>query len=407
MVNRRPRIAMLSVHSCPVGNLGAKDTGGMSVYVRELARELGKQGFPVDIYTRVHDPRDSQIYYLGQNARLIHLRAGEDKSINKLAVYPYLPDFAQNLDSFRKDNGLQYDLIFSHYWLSGLVGKYLQQWWDIPHIMAFHTVGAIKNAIGIGEAEPTLRIETETHLARTCHRVIATTEKEKNALIQLYGASSERISVIPCGVNFDIFQPVDREMTKSKLGFNSEDIILYVGRMEPLKGVDRLVQAMAYLQNGHKARAVIIGGDGHSRDELERLKELSHNLHIEDSVTFQGMIKHEELPNYYSAATACVIPSYYESFGLVALESLACGTPVIANDVGNLKNIIHQGKTGYIVLDNSPYNLADKINLLLSNSDVEAALYIRASVSRFSWPNVARQFIEKVLDNHAYVRVAS
>ena len=114
------RIAILSAHSCPVGNLGAKDTGGMSVYIRELAHELGEQGHRVDVYTRAHDPRDRQIYALGQNARLIHLKAGEDEEIHKLAVYPYLPDFACNLENFRKHNSLQYDLVFSHYWLSGL-----------------------------------------------------------------------------------------------------------------------------------------------------------------------------------------------------------------------------------------------------------------------------------------------
>ncbi len=184
-----------------MGNLGAKDTGGMSVYIRELARELGKQGLLVDVYTRVHDPRDSQIVELGENARLIHLRSGEDENIHKLAVYSYLPDFACNLESFRKHNGLQYDLVFSHYWLSGWVGDYLQGWWKVPHIMMFHTLSVAKNAVGVGEDEPELRIETEGHLVRDCHRIIAATETEKEELILHYGASPEKIGVIPCGVN--------------------------------------------------------------------------------------------------------------------------------------------------------------------------------------------------------------
>ena len=400
MKNGQPRIAMISVHSCPVGNLGAKGTGGMSVYVRELARELGKYGFGIDIYTRVHDPQDKQIYQLGRNARLMHLRAGEDKSIDKLAVYPYLSDFARNLDDFRKGEGLRYDLIFSHYWLSGLAGKYLQQWWDVPHVMAFHTVGAIKNAIGIGETEPNLRIDTERYLARNCHRIISPTEDEKNALIQLYGASPERIDVIPCGVNLDVFQPLDSELAKERLGFNGDNIILYVGRIEPLKGIDRLLRAMACLQSGLKIRVVIVGGDEHSRDEIEKLKGLARSLHLEDSVIFTGMIKHEELPAFYSAAVACVIPSYYESFGLVALESMACGTPVIANDVGSLRNIIRQGRTGYVLDNNYACNLADKIALLISAPDIQSALSIRASVSHFSWSNIAQQVVEKVLDNY-------
>jgi len=397
MPARQLKIAMLSVHSCPIGNLGAKDTGGMSVYVRELARQLGKQGLLVDVYTRVHDPNDNQIVKLGQNARLIHLRAGEGEDIHKLAVYCYLPNFACNLENFRKHNGLRYDLVFSHYWLSGWVGESLQRWWNVPHVTMFHTLGAVKNAIGIGEDEPELRIETERYLIKNCHRIIAATEKEKEELILHYGASPERISVVPCGVNLELFQPMDKEMAKQQLGFGDDKIILFVGRIEPLKGIDQLLVAMTRLQNSHGLRLVIIGGDDHSQYELERLQRLSRDLHIQDSVTFLGLIKHEQLPYFYSAADVCVVPSYYESFGLVTLESLACGTPVVATDVGDLKSVIRQGKTGYVVIDNTPHHLADKIALLLSrpSPDTESALSIRASVSRFGWPNIAEVIIEE------------
>jgi D-inositol-3-phosphate glycosyltransferase len=389
-----------------VGNLGAKDTGGMSVYIRELARELGKQGLLVDIYTRVHAPKDKQIYRLSQNAQLIHLRAGEDEEIHKLAVYTYLPNFADNLENFRRQNSLNYDLVFSHYWLSGRVGQYLQHRWNVPHVMMFHTLGAIKNAIGIGEDELELRIETERHLAGNRHHTIATTEKEKEELIRHYGASPERISVIPCGVNLELFQPVDKKMAKQQLGFGDDKIILFVGRISPLKGIDQLIRAMTYLQNGQGLRLVIIGGDENSQSEMERLQKLSRKLHIESSVTFLGMIKHEKLPCFYSAADVCVIPSYYESFGLVALESMACGTPVVANNVGDLKSIIHQGGTGYVVMDNAPHCLAEKIALLLSKSSpgMKSALSIRESVTRFSWSHIAQEIIREcrlVLANYS------
>lgn len=388
---------MLSVHSCPIGNLGAKDTGGMSVYTRELARELDKQGHSVDIYTRAHDPVDSQIVNLGQHARLIHLRAGQEEEIHKLAVYSYLPDFACNLENFRKNNGLQYDLVFSHYWLSGWVGKYLQQWWHVPHVIMFHTLGAIKNAIGIGEDEPELRIVTETDSARTCHHIIATTEIEKEELIQHYGASPGKISVIPCGVNLGRFQPVDKEKAKRQLGLADDKIILFVGRIEPLKGVEQLLKAMPYLQNIQGLRLVIIGGDEYNQQEIEKLQKLSRELHIQDSITFRGLIKHEQLPYFYSAADACVVPSYYESFGLVALESLACGTPVLATDIGDLKSIIRQGETGYVVADNTPQHLADKIALLLSRApDMKSALKTRTSVSGFDWSNIAEAVIREL-----------
>ena len=165
MVMNKLRMAILSVHSCPMGNLGARDTGGMSVYIRELARALGQQGHYVDVYTRVHDPADPQIVDIARNARLIHLSVGQEEAIPKLALYSYLPEFACNLENFRKSAGLQYDLVFSHYWLSGMVGEYLQQWWHVPHIAMFHTLGAVKNAIGIGEDEPELRMVTERESA--------------------------------------------------------------------------------------------------------------------------------------------------------------------------------------------------------------------------------------------------
>jgi len=388
---------MVSAHSCPVGSLGAKDTGGMSVYIRELAHELGKQGHLVDVYTRAHDPRDSQIYELGRNARLIHLEAGEVEDIQKLVVYSYLPDFACNLENFREHDGLQYDLIFSHYWLSGLVGEYLQQRWNVPHITMFHTLGAVKNAIAIGENEPELRIETERDLAQNCHHIIAPTEKEKEELVRHYGALPERIGVVPCGVNLEQFKPVDKESARQYLGFSNDKIILFVGRIDPLKGIDKLIKAIPYLRNIRGLRLVVIGGGEQNQREIEQLQKLSCNLNIQDSVTFLGLIKHAQLPYFYSAADVCVVPSYYESFGLVALESLACGTPVVATDVGNLKSIIRQGEMGYVITDNAPHRLANKIALLLSkpSTDTESALSIRASVSRFSWSNIAEAIIRE------------
>jgi len=401
MPSSQLRIAMLSAHSCPVGKLGTKDTGGMSVYIRELARELGKQGHLVDVYTRVHDPKDRQIYELNQNARLIHLRAGEDEEIQKLAVYFHLPEFVSNLENFRKQNDLQYDLIFSHYWLSALAGTYLQQWWHVPHITMFHTLGAVKNAIKErdclvpGESEPELRIETERDVVQKCHHVVAPTEREKTELIRHYGALSEKISVVPCGVNLEQFKALDKTQARQYLGFDNDKIILFVGRIDPLKGIDKLIKALPYLRNIQGLRLLVIGGGEHSQHEIEQLQKLACSLKIQNSVAFLGLVKHEQLPYFYSAADVCVVPSYYESFGLVALESLACGTPVVATDVGDFKSIIRQGKTGYVLKDNAPHRLADKIALLLSrpNTDTKSARLIRATVSKFSWSDIAEAII--------------
>jgi D-inositol-3-phosphate glycosyltransferase len=369
----------------------------MGVYIREVAVEMGKKGHLVDIYTRTHGPEDEPIVQLGQNTRLIHLRAGEDRDIHKLMVYRHVPSFACNLENFRKRADLSYDLVVSHYWLSGCAGEYLQRWWNVPHVITFHTLGAIKNAIGIGENEPELRIETEKHLVRDCHRTIATTAKEKEELVVRYGALPDKIAVIPCGVNLDLFKPADKEKAKQELGLGDDKIVLYVGRIEPLKGVDQLLRAMTYLQNGQRIKLLIVGGDENSREEIERLQKLSQALHVERLVAFPGMIKHNMLPRVYSAADVCVIPSYYESFGLVPLESLACGTPVVATDVGDLENIVRQGETGYVVRDNAPYHLAEKIALVLSRSrsGTESAGLIRESVTGFGWSNIARRIVEQ------------
>jgi D-inositol-3-phosphate glycosyltransferase len=340
---------MIAAHSCPVGELGAKDTGGMSVYIRELARELSRQGHTVDVYTRVHDPDDPIMEGLGEGARLIHVRAGQEARINKLEVYGYLPEFTRNLENFRESNGQKYDLIFSHYWLSGLVGQDLQRKWRVPHAIMFHTLGAVKNAIGIGESDPALRIAAEKELIDSCQSVIAATDGGKKELERYYGAAPEKISIIPCGVNMALFQPVAQNLARQKLGLTDDKVLLYVGRLDPLKGAGRLLEAVPYLNDFHGLKLIIIGGDESSRSEIEKLQKQCADLGITNKVIFQGTVKQTELPVFYSAADVCVVPSYYESFGLVALESLACGTPVVSSDVGNAKNLINQGKTGYVV----------------------------------------------------------
>jgi D-inositol-3-phosphate glycosyltransferase len=385
----KPRIAILSVHSCPLGELGTEDTGGMSVYIREVARQLGGMGFLVDVYTRVHDPRDEQIYELGRNARLIHLRAGREE-ISKLAVFCYLPLFALELESFRKEHHIQYDLVFSHYWLSGWAGDSLKRLWDVPHVTMFHTLGAVKNSLGLGMDEPELRIETEKYLVKNCDRTIAATEREQEMMVQLYGATPEKISVIPCGVNLDLFQPEDKDKAREALGLGKQKVILFVGRIQALKGVEQLIRAMSCLVE-RNFRLVIVGGGKQSQPEVDRLQQLARELRLADAVEFRGLIKNELLPRYYSAADVSVIPSYYESFGLTALESLACGTPVVATDVGNLTSIIRPGETGYVVSSNGPPQLAEKIDLVLSQSDrrPEISLSIRNSVAGFGWANTA------------------
>ena len=396
---------MLSVHSCPLGQLGGKDTGGMNVYVRELAQALGQQGHWVDIYTRAHDVRDEQIYYPSQNVRLIHIKAGGVKDMGKLVQYSHLPDFASNLEDFRASHKLEYDLVHSHYWLSGQVGQWLADLWHVPNVVMFHTLGLVKNRLAVGENETELRLETERELVRNCRRIIAATEKEKGDLVAYYQASPETISVIPCGVNLELFKPTAKDGARQMLGLNGNKVILFVGRVEPLKGIDRLLEAISHLKKQPVLKLVIIGGDDSSQFELAKLRALSRDLGIKNSVSFLGSVPQKRLPLFYSAADICVVPSYYETFCLVILESLACGTPVVATNVGAAASLIQQGDTGYLVADNTPYNLAQGIERLLSvkKNGADYASSIRKSVLGFDWSNIAQALIEEytlVLTSH-------
>jgi D-inositol-3-phosphate glycosyltransferase len=275
--------------------------------------------------------------------------------------------------------------------------------------MMFHTLGAVKNAIGIGEDEPELRLNEEKQITRYCHRIIASTEREKNALRRYYDVSPEKVSVIPCGVNLDLFRPEDKLAARKKLGLGDGKIILCVGRVERLKGIDKIIQALPYLDDT-KPKLLIVGEDGNRPGEIDKLKDLASELAVSDRITFTGLVDYEKLADYYNAADVCVFPSYYESFGLVPLESLACGTPVIATDVGDLKHIIRQGETGYVLADNQPATIAEKVRTVLagSPSGIVCALAIRASVAGYSWPDVAaalyREFSRIVNKETAAIR---
>jgi D-inositol-3-phosphate glycosyltransferase len=396
MLDNRIRIAILSVHSSPLGQPGVGDTGGMSIYIRELTRAMAKLGHVVDIYTRVQDPVTPEIIDLAAGARQIHIQAGEPADIDKLLIYDHAPDFACKVENFRKLHGLHYDVIFSNYWISGIAGEYLQAWWQVPHIVMFHTLGAVKNAIGIGEDEPDLRIQEEGQIAAYCHRIIAATEHERQLLHQYYAVPLEKVAVIPCGVNLDLFHPQDQLAARAKLGLGQGKIMLFVGRIERLKGIDKIIRAMSGLKDV-KPRLIIAGEDGNRPGEIEKLKNLAAGLNLTERVSFTGLVEYEKLPYYYNAADVCVFPSYYESFGLVPLESLACGTPVVATDVGDLGNIIRQGENGFVIKEGDPQNLAEKIEIVLTGWEKKGLEdnNIRASVLRFGWPRIAAAVSEE------------
>jgi D-inositol-3-phosphate glycosyltransferase len=389
------RIAMLSIHSNPIGELGTNDTGGMSVYIRELARELGRRGHRIDIYTRLHNGEYRPVIHLFEKVRLIHLGIPNNGNLSRLALYPYLPDFFKSMEDFRSQEGIAYDLIHSHYWLSGRLGNWAQEIWNLPHVVMLHTLGEVKNRTGVGRPEPELRIAAEKELVKTCHRILAPTDREKDDLVRYYGVCGEKIGVVPCGVNLELFQPEQKQAARKNLGFDPEDIILLnVGRFEPLKGIDRLLEAMTHLRDHRRLRLVIVGGDGNQAPESQFLKQKAVNLGIEDKVFFAGRVDQKYLPPYYSSADVLVMASHYESFGLVGLEALACGRPVVSTPVGAMDTLIQQSQAGQIVSDALPRSLAKGIQSVITNSTQPPGA-IRKSVLKCSWSNVAAAILKE------------
>ena len=390
------KVAMLSIHSSPIGKLGTKNTGGMSVYIRELACKLGQDGHRVDIYTLLRNADHRPMINIDDNVRLIQLGIGKKRNVSKLDLYHYLSNFFRSLEHFRIAENLDYDIVHSHYWLSGLLGNWAQKLWRRPHIVMFHTLGAAKNSTSVGIREPGLRLAVERKIVKSCHRVLAPTEREKERLMNYYAAPSEKIGIVPCGVNLDLFFPIEKGIARKKLGFNPEDtILLYVGRFDPLKGLNRLMGAMAYFKNRKRLRLLIIGGDGNGDPEFRQLRQTAVDYGIEDKVVFGGRIEQEHLTPYYASADALVIPSHYESFGLVGLEALACGRPVISTPVGAMVTLLRQNKTGQLVKDTSPRGLAKGIESIISDLKLFSADRIRESVLRYSWSTVAFAILEE------------
>lgn len=367
------RIALISVHGCPTAQLGSKDTGGMNVYIRQVAKEMSNLGIYVDIYTRYHDPNDPQVVMLAERARVIHISAGHF-SDDKTDIPYHLPEFVCRLLEYTKQEQLSYDLIHSHYWLSGRVATILAHHWKVPHVASFHTLAEIKRSARVGENETEQRTRSERKVIQSANSIVAFSQHERDAMIRLYDAPSHKIEVIPCGVDVELFRPLDQALARRKLGLQDSKIVLYVGRLEPLKGVDILLKAVAQLEHGDSVKALIVGGDLKEDLEMDRLKSLSQELGISTRVSFLGSLNQRELPIYYNAADICVVPSYYESFGLVALEAMACGIPVIASRVGGLPTIVKEGFTGYLIPWRCPEPFADGLDVLLGSQTIRKAM---------------------------------
>ncbi len=363
----------------------------MNVYVRELSRAIGESGIPVDIFTREHEGNKDAIEWIAPNVRVIHLPGGS-LSAGVADLFIELPRFLKEVISFREKEAEKYDVVHSHYWLSAWVGQRLSENLDIPHIVTFHTLALIKMQSRAGEVEPEEREAVERESMATAQRIVAFSNHERDAMERLYGADRSRISLAPCGVDLTKFRPMDQDEARKQLGLNGEKVLLYVGRVEPLKGLDLLVEAAAQMETDETGiRMMVVGGGGPGEPETDRVKRLAKERQVDGLIDFVGRVDHDELPLYYNAADVCVVPSYYESFGLVALESMACGTPVVASRVGGLPTIVQHGRTGYLKSWRCPEAFANSVEMIISSAGLQESLgtAARRRAELMGWGNVA------------------
>jgi D-inositol-3-phosphate glycosyltransferase len=421
------RIAMLSYHTCPLATLGGKDTGGMNVYVREITRQLGAMGIHVDVFTRSQDEHVPHVLHdLGYGNRVVHIPAGPEHPLPKMELTAYLPQFVEGIREFSASKGLVYDLIHSHYWMSGIAAIDLKRAWQIPFLHMFHTLGVMKNRVAQSpqEIEGDYRIDGERQVLGAADKIIAATQAEYAQLLWLYRADVNKILVIPPGVDVGRFYPIQADEAKEYIGVPPcGRMVLFVGRIEPLKGLDVLIEAIALMHQEADFKdnpfcLVIIGGDTDENPtlddnlEMSRIKELAEKYNLSNLVTFLGKKSQDSLPYYYSAAEVVVVPSQYESFGMVALEAMACGTPVVASQIGGLAYLVQDGVTGFTVPVDEPDELAHKLASILKDPALHQRLGDQAVkvAQDYAWDRIAQKLLvvyEELLTNSPHNNTGS
>jgi D-inositol-3-phosphate glycosyltransferase len=413
----RRRIAVISMHTSPTASPGQNANGGLNVYVREICTAFSERGIATDIFTRKQSFDDPSFELLAPLSRVIYLPAGN--GLDKYSLYGEVPTFARRIVEFASGENVSYDLLYSHYWLSGEVACLLRPRLATGWAHIAHTLGLVKNRTLAAGArpEPDLRIRVEGELAQQANLLIASTADEAQELIDGYGADPERVNVVPPGVDLGMFQPMDRAEARREVGYGSGRLLLFVGRLERLKGVEVAIRALGLLRDRRHddVRLLILGEDSHEGDESEkeRLKAIASEVGVRDRVDFVGSVAHHELPYFYAAADVCVMPSYSESFGLVALEAQACGCPVVASGVSGLRSVVRDEVSGYLIDEHDPAAYAERIGRLLENSELAQQMGRRGRLlaQRFSWTRTADRledlFEQVVQRNQALVQASA
>ncbi|MFY9330135.1 MAG: D-inositol-3-phosphate glycosyltransferase [Candidatus Nanopelagicales bacterium] len=368
------RIAVLSVHTSPLDQPGTGDAGGMNVYVVESARRLAAAGIEVDIFTRADSSDAPAAVEMEPGVTVRHVRAGPFEGLRKEDLPAQLCAFSAGLLSFEshRPEGW-YDLVHSHYWLSGHVGWLASQRWNVPLVHSMHTMAKVKNAdLADGDRpEPHVRVIGEEQVVDAATRLVANTVDEANDLRRLYGAPTTSIDVVHPGVDLDVFQPGDKAAARLAVGLAPhEKCLLFVGRLQPLKAPDVLLRAAHEMLMGNPALALVIavngGPSGTGLEHPTALSDLAVELNIADRVRFEPPVDRHKLAQWYRAADITVVPSYSESFGLVAVESQACGTPVVAANVGGLRTAVADGISGVLIPSRDPREWATTLTQLLN-----------------------------------------
>ncbi len=403
------RIAAISVHTSPLATLGGKDAGGMNVYVRELSCHIARLGLPVDIFTRRTDPHSPEVVEICPGVNLVYINAGPAESVDKNQLFDLLPEFAENMALYSLRAGVRYDVIHAHYWLSGWTAHLLKRYWNTPFSLMFHTTAHMKNIVSPeSEQETGLRGVIESKLVGLADSLIAANPDEAADLIWRQRAESVKICTIPPGVDTELFRPLDQAVCRQELDIPAdEQVVLFVGRIDPIKGLDTLLDATQFLKNsGSAARTHIVGGDldraGQPVGPLAEFRDRARELGIVDRFTLWGSQPQNRLPVFYSAADVVSVPSRYESFGLVAVEAMATGTPVVASRAGGLIFTVEDGLTGYLAPIGDGATHGTRILALLDDSQKLAAFGQAAheSALRFSWSSVASSIL------HVYEQLA-
>lgn len=400
---------MLSVHACPLAKLGGRDSGGMNVYVRELATDLARRGIEVDVFTRWREPGDPRIQEIAPGARVIHIESGPIGYLPKAAVYDRLDEFSAELQRHVDAEGARYDVIHAHYWLSAEVAARLAPRWGVPVIQMFHTLGLVKREVMDedvdGESE--IRIAVERRAIGDSAAIVAASDIEADELSTLYGAHDSKVAIIPCGVDPAVFRPMRQADARERTGRDQcERLILFVGRIEQIKGIDVLLRALALLFGRRpdlrsETCLLVIGGaldadpDEAETEKVEGLRRLVREHGLERNVDFVGSRDQPALAWYYAAADVCAVPSLTESFGLVALEAMACGTPVVATRVGGMQTVVEDGESGLLVPPGDHAALAEAIARVLTDHRLRIHLGhgARSRAERYSWRAVGDRIV--------------